>query len=689
MSNYLLEIGVEEFPAKHIKPTQDQFKNGISSVLEKNNYIFDSFSINSTPRRFSIIIRGIEANQSNFSEKVKGPSKKISFDEEGNPTKALMGFLKSKSLELDDITIEELNGEEYVYANIETKIKKLDELLIEEIPNIIKSISNPRQMRWGGKNLRFLRPIRWIVSILDDEVLKFELEGIKVSNVTKGHRTLGSPNIVIDKIDEYEDKLEENYVIVSDKKRRNMITRGINILSKEKGGNYLQDDELLEELIYINEYPTPFIGEFNNEYLNLPKEVIVTTMKDHQRYFPVEDDSHNLLPYFIAVRNGDEEGMENVIEGNKKVLVARLEDAKFFYMKDISIPLEEYVPKLESLAYYDGLGTMLDKSNRLIDLVETIGEKIECGEDAIKIAQRAAYLSKSDLVTSTVIEFTELQGLMGRIFAANSGEDSLVASAIEEQYMPVKSGGELPNTTSGILLSLAEKIDTITGLYSKGVEVTGSQDLYGQRRAVLGILHILVDKQISLDLEKLVKESLYNYVESFGENFDYEEVVEKVLKFIKLRFRNMLIDEGYKHDIIDSVLESNSFDVYRIHEKIEMISKLSESEEFSDEITKFVRVVNISERASHTDINEEVLQEEDRSIFEELNILEQIDKETNTNQYDEALDNLLQLVKLVDKYLDDTMVMVDDDAIRENRLAIVKNVSDRILNIFDPTKIVR
>ncbi|MFM1534869.1 glycine--tRNA ligase subunit beta, partial [Helcococcus ovis] len=489
MSNYLLEVGVEEFPAKYIKSTQNQFKNYIEKSFNGNNFSFESLSINSTPRRFSILIKNIKNIEMDNTELVKGPSRKIAFDSQGNPSRALQGFLKSKNVELKDIVYHKLNGEDYIFAKIIKDTLKLDELLKKEIPHMIKSISNPRQMRWGGKNLRFLRPIRWIVSLLDDKVLDFDLEGIKVLNITKGHRTLGKPEIEICSIDEYEKKLEQNYVIVSEEKRRQLILRGINRLSKEKGGHYLENEELLEEVIQINEYPTPFIGEFDNEYLALPKEVVITPMMDHQRYFPVLDDEENLLPYFISVRNGDNKGIENVAEGNKKVLLARLEDAKFFYNKDISKNLEDYIPELEKVGYHEGLGNMLDKTQRLQKLVVSIGQNIECGNDAIEIASRAAKLSKADLVTSTVIEFTELQGIMGKIFAYKSGENSLVAKAIEEQYMPVKSGAELPSTTSGTLLSLSDKFDTISGLHSKGIEVTGSQDMYGQRRAVLGILN--------------------------------------------------------------------------------------------------------------------------------------------------------------------------------------------------------
>lgn len=704
MSNYLLEIGVEEFPAKHINSTKEQFNNKINKVLVDNGYTYEKLTTNSTPRRFSFIVENIERSKENSVEKVKGPSKKIAFDGDNNPTKALEGFCKSKGVEISQITIEEVNGEEYTFANIKSEVKKLDTLLKEEIPNIIKSISNPRQMRWGGKNISFLRPIRWIVSILDDNILEFDLEGIKVSNITKGHRTLGKDHIVIEKISEYKENLKENYVILSEEERKNIIIKGINRLAKEKGGNYLSDDRLLEEVIYINEYPTPFIGEFDNKYLSLPKEIIVTPMKDHQRYFPVEDDSGDLLPYFISVRNGDLKGIENVIEGNKKVLVARLEDAKFFFDKDSSMSLEEYLPKLEYLGYHEGLGNMLDKTNRLQNLVISISSDIECGDEATKIASRAAYLSKADLVTNTVIEFTELQGIMGRIFAEKSGENPLVAKAIEEQYMPRSSNGELPSTTSGLVLSIADKIDTISGLYSKGIEVTGSQDIYGQRRAVLGILNILLENKINLNIEKVVKDALYNYVDSFGETFDYNEITEKIMNFIYTRYRNLLLDKGFRYDIVDSVLNSNNKEICSVYNRINVLNEILvdnkdlESSEENIELENididqlleyFVRIINMSKKAESKDINNEYLKDEDLLAFETIIDFNRYDKLVNEGKIREAIKEIGEKSKIISNYLDNTLVMDDDENVRNNRLAIVKTISDKIKDIFDPIEIVR
>lgn len=687
MNRYLLEIGVEEFPAKHIKSTQAQIKAGFEKLLKENKYDYENIIINSTPRRFAVLVNNIETSEGESSEKVKGPAKKIALDQENKPTKALQGFMKSKNIEFEDVFFEELNGVEYVFANIKHEIEPIESILQRGVPEIIKSISNPRAMRWGGKNLRFLRPIRWIVSILNDQVLKFELEGIKVGNTTKGHRTLGKSQIEIEKIDDYERLLEENYVIVDEEKRRNIITKGLNKLSKAKGGNYISDEDLLEEVVNINEYPTPFLGNFDTEYLKLPKEVIVTPMKDHQRYFPIEDDQKVLLPYFISVRNGDEKGIDNVSKGNEKVLVARLEDAKFFYDLDVEKPFQEYVDQLESLGYHDGLGNMAQKSQRLEKLVKSLGEELDISNDVIENSQRAAQLSKADLVTKLVIEFTELQGVMGRIYAQNSGENKIVAQAIQEQYMPRFAGDDLPESTVGILLSLADKIDSIAGLHSLGIQVTGSQDPYGQRRAALGIINILLENRMKLDLRKIFQDALYNFVEDFGQNFDYEEVSNNIIEFMTARLRNKLIEDGHKYDLIDAVISANKFDIFDIYEKLVCLEQFLEREDSEDVITRFVRMKNISKSYQNQEINPEVLEENDKKMYEMLDKLKDVDNKQHN--YLEVLEDMAEISKSVDDYLDNTMINVDDEELKSSRLALVKEYSSRVENVFDPTVIVR
>lgn len=682
-----MEIGVEEFPAKYIKSTKEQLKSGIESLLKNNMYGFEKITVKSTPRRFAVLVENIEADTSSSFEKVKGPAKKIAIDENGEPSKALQGFMRSKKVTMDDVVFEELDGVEYVFATIKNETKPLNKVLEEGLADVIKNVSNPRSMKWGGKNIRFLRPIRWIVSLLNDQVLYFDIEGIKVANKTKGHRVLGQAEIVIDKIENYEKILADNYVILDEEERKNIIVKGLNRLSKSKGGNYIYDEDLMEEVVNINEYPTPFMGSFDKEYLKLPKEVIVTPMKDHQRYFPVEDDQKKLLPFFISVRNGDSKGMENVILGNEKVLVARLEDAKFFYEQDIEKPLSDNVEQLKTIGYHDGLGNLGQKTDRLVKLAGSISEDLNVPEDVKEYAKRAAYLSKADLVTKIVVEFTELQGTLGKIYALNSGENEIVAQAIENQYMPRFAGDEIPSSTAGIVLSLADKVDLIAGLHSIGIYVTGSQDPYGQRRAALGILNILIENKMDLDLKKVFQDALFNYAEDFGQNFEYDEVTNKILEFVKQRFRNKMIDEGHRYDIIDSVITQGSMDVYDMYEKILALESFFNKDDIDNTITRFVRIKNISKVTEELQVNRDALEETDLIIYQLLPSIEEIDSRGVRCARD--LEKLDEISKVVDDYLDNTMINVEDEALKQARLSLIKNVSAKIENIFDPTIIVR
>jgi glycyl-tRNA synthetase beta chain len=493
---YLIEIGVEELPARHINGALKQFENNAIEVFETERIHFDGIKSYATPRRLTLIIDGLDERQSDLNEKVKGPAKKIAFDSDDNPTKALLGFMRGQKIDISSIYTEDFKGEEYVFANISKPGKTIQQILSEDMPNIIKSINFPKSMKWGGKDIRFSRPIRWILSILDDKILEFELEGIQVSNITRGHRFLGSSRIQIESVEDYVEKLRDNFVIVDQEERLETIKYGSGKLVKEKGGNLQKDEELLLEVSNIVEYPTPIIGRIKEEYLKLPKDVVITPMKEHLRYFPVLDDKERLLPYFVTVRNGNEDHIETVIKGNEKVLGARLEDAKFFYMDDIKKPLESYVDELKKIVFQEKLGTLYDKTKRVEKLGVKIGEALEVGGETEKNVERAAFLSKADLVTKLVSEFTELQGKMGMEYAKISGENEIVSLAILEQYLPRFAGDSLPTTTAGAVLSIADKLDTIVGLFAIDIHPTGSQDPFGLRRQALGIINIILDKKI-------------------------------------------------------------------------------------------------------------------------------------------------------------------------------------------------
>lgn len=687
MSNYLLEIGVEEIPSDYVKNTKNQLKEKFEKLITDNKLTCDEIVVESTPRRFAIFLENINADTEEKTISVKGPSVKIAYDEGGEPKKPLLGFLKGQGAEISDVVIREFKGEDYIYVEKKEKAKSVAEVLEENVYDLVKSISFPRSMRWRGKSIRWARPIRWFVSLLDDEILEFDAEDIIVSNITKGHRSLGSNHIVVERIENYEKLLRENYVILRYKDRKDLILRGLNRLSSEVGGEYMKDADLLDEVINIVEYPTVLIGDIDKKYLELPKEVITTPMKDHQRYFPVEDENKNLLPYFLLVRNGDDTHSENVVEGNKKVLVARLEDAKFFYDIDMKKPLDAYVDDLSNLAFFEGLGDMKLKTKRLERLAENYRLALDIGDDMAHPIGRAAYLSKADLVTKMVVEFTELQGTMGRIYAEKSGEEERISTAIEEAYMPRSAGDKLPKTITGIVLSIADKMDTIVGLYAIEKYVTGSQDPFGLRRACLGIINIFLENSIDVDLRKLIGDALLIYTEENELSFDYDLAMEKTLDFFRDRLRNKLIDDGHKYDTVNAVLKDGKLNILKLTKKVEALDKFLEENE--DQISYFTRIVNLSDSNMGEEVNKDLLEGDlEKDFFAEVNALGKY-KESSETDYLKELENIKMTSEVGNNYLDNTMINVEDEDLKANRIAMLNILARRIREIFDVKELAR
>ena len=687
MHNYLLEIGVEEIPSDYVKNTKTQLREKFEKLLTENKLSYEEIEIESTPRRFMILLKNVAEAAKAEVISVRGPSVKIAYDEENNPSRALLGFLKGQKAELSDVLIKEQKGEDYIFVEKKEESKSLEDVLKEEVYDLVKSISFPRSMRWGGRSIRWARPIRWFVSLLDDKILDFDAEGIEVGNITKGHRSLGSDKVVIDKISDYEEKLKENYVILRAKDRRDIIVKGLNSLASQVGGEYMKDEGLLDEVVNIVEYPTVLVGEIDPAYLELPREVITTPMKDHQRYFPILDDKKKLLPYFLLVRNGDDCESQNVIEGNKKVLVARLEDAKFFYDIDAASKLESYVKDLDNLVFFEGLGNMGQKTERLMELSIRYQKELNLGEDIAEDAKRAAYLAKADLVTKMVVEFTELQGTMGAIYALNSGENQRVATAIKEQYLPKNQNSETPKSVVGILLAIADKMDSIVGLYAIENYVTGSRDPFGLRRAALGIINIILENCIDVDIKKLISEALLVYTETNALAFDYEKTMDETLSFIKDRLKNKLIDDGYRYDIVNSVIDTDFTNILRMSEKVKALSEFIE--ENDDSLSYLIRINNLAKDSEVTEIREDLLETDlEKNFYEEISSLEDLGLASSAD-YKKELENIQATNLIGNDYLDNTMINVDNEEVKNNRLAMLNSLKERMAKIFDISEIVR
>ncbi|MFA7533587.1 MAG: glycine--tRNA ligase subunit beta [Tissierellaceae bacterium] len=689
VKKYLLEIGVEELPARFVNDALNQLRSNMINLLDGHRFEYDSIVVYSTPRRLTIIVDGLSDVKESLEEVVKGPAKKIAFDGNENPTKALMGFMKGQGVDISSIYVDEYNGVDYVYAKTVKKVKSLEEVLVKNIPNVIKSINFPKSMKWGGKNIRFARPIRWLVSILDHKVLTFDLEGIVASNITRGHRFLGDSRIEIRHVDEYVDILKENFVIVDQEERKDIIKYGSERLVKERGGNLQQDEDLLDEVTNIVEYPMPIIGRIKDEYLSLPVDVVITPMKEHLRFFPVLDDKNRLLPYFVTVRNGNRDHIDIVIKGNEKVLGARLEDAKFFYMEDMKQPLSSYVEELDKITFQEKLGTLLDKTKRVQKLGEKIGAYLEVWEETKKNINRAGYLSKADLVTKMVSEFTELQGKMGMEYAKSSGENEIVSLAIYEQYLPRFFDDELPSTTAGTVLSMADKMDTIAGLYAIDIHPTGSQDPFGLRRMALGIINIIIDRKLSLSIRELIENALYIYVDINSLAFDYDKVRDEVIEFFNGRIRSMFIDMGIRYDIVDAIIASNIDDIYDMKIRANKLNEWLKKEGLSEILHAFNRVTNLSEKAITDEVKRDLLTEDEIELYESFNAIEEkVEASIAKKEYDKALDFLAILREPIDSFFDKVMVMAEDEKLRNNRLGLLKKIHDTMIQICDLSKIV-
>ena len=680
----LFEIGTEEIPARFIAKTKADMKGYLEKTLKELHIEYKSIELKCTPRRFVVIIDELAENQATVEEELKGPAKKIAFDENNNPSKALLGFLKGKDISPEEVYFKTVGKDEYAHIKLTKEGQAVKGLLKDIFEGMIKSTTFPKSMRWGGKNIRFVRPIRYFVCLMDEEVIDFEIEGIKTGNITKGHRFLGSSEIVINTPDEYEAKLKENFVILDDEQRKALILEQCKAVADSLGGTLMMDEDLLEEVNYIVEYPTAFYGEFDESYLSLPKEAIITPMKEHQRYFPVLDADGKLLNKFITVRNGDSYEIDNVKRGNEKVLDARLSDALFFYHEDTKKPLEAYVERLDTIVFQQKLGTILDKTKRIQKLSEKIAKALAL---TLPNLDRAAYLSKADLTTAMVFEFTELQGIMGRYYANLSNEPSEVAEAIYEHYLPRFAGDELPSTNEGIILALSDRLDSVAGFFAIGIQPTGSQDPYALRRQALGILNIMMEKKLDVRLFDLLDLALENF--DF-EDMDKQSVKSDLMSFFELRLKNLFTDMGIRYDVVDAIInieDSNPFDLLIRAKDLDAWVK---NNSVTEALQTFSRISNISKEAIAGKVDEALFAHDSEAKLNTAynSIKAEVEAMLARREYVKALELLISIRDSVDAFFDSVMIMDENMDIRANRLAMLSNIRTTMESVADLSKIV-
>ncbi|MCL8495697.1 glycine--tRNA ligase subunit beta [Apilactobacillus sp. F1] len=676
---FLLEIGLEEMPAHVVTPSIKQLVKKTEDYLKDQRIDFDAVKPFSTPRRLTIQIEGLADKQPDVNETVKGPAKKIALDDEGNWSKAAIGFTKGQGLSTDDITFKEVKGTEYVFVEKHIAGKPVKEVLMG-LKDVITSMTFPTLMKWNVYRLDFIRPIRWMVALLDDEVLPIQILDVTASNVSRGHRFLGQ-DTTINSADEYEEKLKEQFVIVDAQKRKDLIVKQIKEIQDENNWVININPGLLEEVNNLVEWPTAFFGKFDEKYLQLPSEVLITSMKDNQRFFYVNDQNGNILPFFISVRNGNSEYIENVIAGNEKVLTARLEDAMFFYQEDQAKDIDFYVNKLKKVSFHDKISTMFEKMQRVEKIAEVIGQHAKLSDQELKDVKRAAQIYKFDLVTGMVGEFSELQGVMGEKYALLKGENEAVATAIREHYMPISATGELPSTKVGSVLSLADKFDSILTFFAAGMIPSGSNDPYALRRQANGIVRIVKNEELNFNLTEMM-EAFINAEKdaNVAPDLDQNKEISEIVSFIKDRIVKQLKADKIRHDIIDAAGNSNNDNIEFIFNVADILDEHKEDDNFKESVEALTRVLRISEKQDFASDDLNV----DESLFEndsEKNLhsnVEAISGDFFSLSANDEYNKLFDLKDSINDYFDQTMVMAKDENVKNNHLRELTKLSNMI-----------
>ena len=662
----LFEIGAEEIPAGFMPNILGQLKQLAETKLNDAHLPFESIATYGTPRRLALIVKGLADTSAEISERHKGPSASIAYDADGNATKAAIGFARGKGLDVADLVVED----GYIYAETKTAGVPAKDIVTDMLPQLITGLNFPKSMHWGNLDAKFVRPVRWLVALLDEEVIPVEFATVKSGNVSRGHRFLGADEITIKNAASYVDTLKENFVMVDQDARRELISKQLHDIAASKNASIVWDDDLLEEINYLVEWPTALCGGFEESYLALPDAAIITPMKDHQRYFPLVDQDGKLLPMFLTVRNGSDHSIEVVQAGNERVLRARLDDAKFFFNEDRKKPLIDRQDGLTKIVFQEGLGNLADKTERLLTLGRVFSEECELHEDARVVLERATELAKTDLTTGMVTEFTELQGVMGKEYALLDGESPEVAEAIFEQYLPRFAGDVLPQTEAGKVLSIIDKIDNIVATFSRGLIPTGSQDPYALRRQTIGILNILLNSEWNISLRPIIVESM-NLLNVPADKQD--ELLGQVEEFITLRLKNIFLDREVPHHVIDLLLSNNELSVADAEGLVKALlaNRIDENVEL---VQAFTRMYNLVKDVTYTGVDKSLLKEDaERALYEMATKASEASIDAwDKNDYDAVVAVPATLVPGINKFFEDVMVMDKDEAIKANRLQLVR-----------------
>lgn len=667
--NFLLEIGLEEIPAHVVTPSIKQLETRVSNFLADQRISYQTIKSFSTPRRLALQITGLADGQPDIEEEVKGPAKKIALDSEGNWSKAAQGFVRGQGVTVDDITFKELKGVEYVYVTKFIKGQAV-ETVLPELKKQIMAMTFPTTMKWANHSFEYVRPIKWIVALLDNEIIPFTILDITTDRKSRGHRFLGQ-EITLENATSYEEALNDVFVIADATKRKALIRKQIEAIRLANNWQVVIDEDLLEEVNNLVEWPTTFTGSFKNEYLDVPDEVLITSMKEHQRFFYVTDANGNLLPHFIAVRNGNSEFLDNVIRGNEKVLTARLEDAKFFYNEDQKQTIADYMAKVKKLAFHDKIGSVYQHMQRVSVIAQEMGKKIGLSTVELADLQRASEIYKFDLVTGMVGEFSELQGIMGEKYAQIFGETNGVAQAIREHYMPISAEGALPTSKVGAILALADKYDAIVTFFAAGMIPSGANDPYALRRSALGMVRILKAQQWHIDFTEITNELLVslsvndtelpsNVIENIN------NITNDITRFMQDRVKQILNTANTRHDIVEAV--SHTDDILTMFEQAKVLMAHKDDDNFRNVIEALTRAIRLTKQNNILTTKVEVSLFEDPTEDMLFKAVEKVTNKTATASLSEIYAALVDLAPTISAYFDANMIMDDNEAVKINRL---------------------
>ena len=686
LKELLLEIGTEEIPSVYLNPAIGKIEELTKKLFAENRVSHGQIKVFGSPRRLILFVENLSDRQESITSKVIGPPKRVSFNEKGLPTQAAVGFAKNQGIRVEDLNVEKTEKGEYLCAVKEEKGEATKKILPDILPKLIFSIPFPKHMRWGDGNVKFVRPVHWILCLYNGDVVKFEFDSVKSGNKSFGHRFLSPKTFTVKDFASYGKKTKENYIIFNQEDRRETILKEANKLAKKAGGSLYEDANLLEAVTHLVEYPCPILGEFGKEYLELPKEVLISVMKKHQRYFSIVNSNGSLLPNFIAISNNKVKNPAVMKAGYERVLKARFSDARFFYEEDKKKPLKEYMEKLKSVVFQEKLGTYYEKVERIVKLACYIADKI--APDSKEISERGAFLCKADLVTQMVYEFPDLQGIMGREYARLSGEKQEVADAIYEHYLPRFAGDKLPDSRAGDIVSIADKIDTIIGCFGVGLIPTGSEDPYALRRQTLAIANIILGKSYQISVSDLIDRAM----DIAGQKIERGrgEVKNEVIDFFKSRLKNQLVSDGFSYDVVDAVFSARFNDILDAVNKVKALSELKTLEYFSPLAIAFKRAANIIKENKYGSPDPALLKEDaEKELYDSFNsIKSDVEKLVEEKMYLDAMKKIAEIRGSVDKFFDKVMVMVEDKSLRENRLNLLSNISKLYGELADFTKII-